>query len=365
MVDSERFVSFYSRIFCHSSGMGDNDAGTVPLGRYLFERIRQLGVKSIIGVPGDMNLELLDYIDEVDGMSWIGTANELGGAYACDGYSRVKGAPGVLITTMGVGELSAINGIAGAYTEQVKLISIVGTTATGTQKRRTMIHHCLGPNPDHRVYEKISHHVRAAHCWLDDIETAPSEIDRVIRSCYVQSLPVYIFVPMDFVHQKVDRNLLSQPVDLEPQALDDQEEKALDDVCSAIQAATKPALLVDCLTSRFGATKAVRDIASYLKFPTFSTSMGKSIIDEKDNPHYYGSYNGKICPDWMHEYIENETDLVIEFGPLLSDSNTGGHSREIASSKLVSISPDSVTCMGRVYEKVYIKSCKSLPNNYL
>lgn len=52
---------------------------------------------------------------------------------------------------MGVGELSAINGIAGAYTEQVKVIHIVGTTATKTQAKRLMIHHCLGPDPDHRV----------------------------------------------------------------------------------------------------------------------------------------------------------------------------------------------------------------------
>lgn len=33
-------------------------------------RIAQLGVKNIIGVPGDMNLELLDYIDEINEMSW-------------------------------------------------------------------------------------------------------------------------------------------------------------------------------------------------------------------------------------------------------------------------------------------------------
>jgi TPP-dependent 2-oxoacid decarboxylase len=52
---------------------------------------------------------------------------------------------------MGVGELSAINGIAGAYTEQVKVIHLVGTTSTAAQKNRAMIHHSLGPNPDHRV----------------------------------------------------------------------------------------------------------------------------------------------------------------------------------------------------------------------
>lgn len=52
---------------------------------------------------------------------------------------------------MGVGELSALNGIAGAYTEQVKVIHIVGTTSLAAQESRAMIHHCLGPSPDHRV----------------------------------------------------------------------------------------------------------------------------------------------------------------------------------------------------------------------
>jgi pyruvate decarboxylase len=52
---------------------------------------------------------------------------------------------------MGVGELSALNGVAGAYTEQVKVIHIVGTTSTLAQSKRLMIHHNLGPNPDHKV----------------------------------------------------------------------------------------------------------------------------------------------------------------------------------------------------------------------
>jgi pyruvate decarboxylase len=102
---------------------------------------------------------------------------------------------------MGVGELSAINGIGGAYTEQVKVIHIVGTTARAAQEQRLMIHHCMGPNPDHKVcccvaafhppsveylvdhdillqiYEKMSAPVRCAHAWLDDEKTVQSEID--------------------------------------------------------------------------------------------------------------------------------------------------------------------------------------------
>jgi pyruvate decarboxylase len=84
--------------------------------------------------------------------------------------------------------------------------------------------------------------------------------------------------------------------------------------------------------------------------------MGKSIADE-DLAYYHGTYNGKVCPPWMHTYIEEESDLVLEFGPLLADSNTGGHSREIASEKLISVHPDRVVCFGVTYTNVNITQC--------
>lgn len=165
---------------------------------------------------------------------------------------------------------------------------------------------------------------------------------------------------MDFVHQKVDSSSLSKPIDLEPQSDENSEQSAIEAVCAALSATKRPAILVDCLVSRFGATRAVQDITNHLKFPTFSTSMGKSIVDEKTNAFFYGTYNGKVCPHWMHNYIENESDLVLEFGSLLSDSNTGGHSREIASQKLISVHPNMVVCFGKSYESVSMKSCRSL-----
>lgn len=43
---------------------------------YLFSRLRQLGVKSVHGVPGDYNLVALDYILK-NGLAWVGNTNEL------------------------------------------------------------------------------------------------------------------------------------------------------------------------------------------------------------------------------------------------------------------------------------------------
>lgn len=59
------------------------------VGRYLATRLRQLGAHHVFGLPGDFNLNLLDEITSVEGLTWVGSSNELNAAYAADGYARV------------------------------------------------------------------------------------------------------------------------------------------------------------------------------------------------------------------------------------------------------------------------------------
>ncbi len=49
-----------------------------------------------------------------------------------------------MVTTFGVGELSAVNAIAGAYSEHVPVVHIVGVPSTGSQKDGMLLHHTLG-----------------------------------------------------------------------------------------------------------------------------------------------------------------------------------------------------------------------------
>ncbi|KAJ2982544.1 hypothetical protein NUW58_g6419 [Xylaria curta] len=67
----------------------------VDVAEYLFTRLRQIGIHSIHGLPGDFNLVALDYIPKL-GLEWVGNCNELNAAYAADGYARVKGMGAIL-----------------------------------------------------------------------------------------------------------------------------------------------------------------------------------------------------------------------------------------------------------------------------
>jgi Thiamine pyrophosphate enzyme, N-terminal TPP binding domain len=73
-------------------------------------------VRQLFSVPCDYNLELLEQLQDTGALKWVGTCSELNASYAADGYARLDGLAALLVTN-GVGALSAINGIAGSYSE--------------------------------------------------------------------------------------------------------------------------------------------------------------------------------------------------------------------------------------------------------
>ena len=107
---------------------------------YLVKKLEELGVNDFFGLPGDYNFNILYAVENNPNTKWIGCTNELNAGYAADGYARIRGY-GAIVTTYGVGELSAINAIAGSSAENVPVISIVGVPATKTIENKTMVHH--------------------------------------------------------------------------------------------------------------------------------------------------------------------------------------------------------------------------------
>lgn len=102
---------------------------------HVLTRLRAIGISDVFGVPGDYAFPVEDAIVNCPAVEWIGCCNELNAAYAADGYARIRGI-GAVSTTYGVGELSAINGIAGACAEHLPLFHLVGMPNMATQAGR-------------------------------------------------------------------------------------------------------------------------------------------------------------------------------------------------------------------------------------
>jgi pyruvate decarboxylase len=164
--------------------------------------------------------------------------------YAADGYARVKGIS-TLFTTFGVGELSALNAMAGAYAEYVPIVHLVGAPSILSQRGRAALHHTLGDGR-YRVFEDMSRQISCAAAVLDDVDTAPGMIDEAIRRCLVESRPAYISIPTDMVQKQIEGTHLEKPIDMAPPVHDtSDEENALEAIFKLISTAHKPAILVD------------------------------------------------------------------------------------------------------------------------
>ncbi|KAH7085660.1 thiamine diphosphate-binding protein [Paraphoma chrysanthemicola] len=292
----------------------------IDVAEYLFQRLKQVGVESVHGVPGDYNLVALDYIPKV-GLKWVGNCNELNAGYAADGYARVKGISAI-VTTFGVGELSAVNAIAGAYSEYVPIVHIVGYPSTLSQKNGALLHHTLG-NGDFTVFSRMSREISCAVSMLNSQHEAAVLIDNAIRECILRSRPVYISLPSDMVQKKIDGDRLNTPLDLEyPPNDPEAEDYVVDVVLKYLHEAKNPVIVVDGCAIRHRALKETHDLVKKSGIPTFVAPMGKGAVDET-LPNYGGVYAGDGSNAGVKERVES-ADLVLSIGAIKSDFNTAG-----------------------------------------
>lgn len=234
-------------------------------------------------------------------------------AYAADGYARVKGIS-ALVTTFGVGELSALNGIAGAYAEQVPVIHIVGCPSTTSERNGLLLHHTLG-NGDFNVFRNMSSQISCYVAKLNEMNSIADEIDTAIRECWIRSKPVYIMVPSDIVGEKIEGARLNTPIDLsEPPNDTEKEDYVVDVILKSLYEAKKPVILVDACAIRHRVLDEVNGLLEKTKLPVFVAPMGKGAVNEQ-NPKYGGVYAGNASHSNVAKAVE-AADLVLSIGSL-------------------------------------------------
>lgn len=156
-----------------------------------------------------------------------------------------------MVTTGGVGELSAINPHAAAFSEQLSLVHIVGSPALRlrSQKRFNM-HHYLGDGRFY-VFSKMFSEISAAQVFLDDEISAPTQIDNTLQTCWISSRPVYIEIPSDMALKTVEGAGLMKPLDLSyPHNEKSLQKEAISKLKNLLKAAEQPCILVDLCAVR-------------------------------------------------------------------------------------------------------------------
>lgn len=259
-----------------------------------------------------------------------------------------------LITTFGVGELSAINAIAGSAAELVPVIHIVGFPSTVVQEKKLPMHHTLADD-DYELFMKMSERLSSAAILLKDPLQATKMIDDTIIECYRSSKPVYIGFPMDLVGKEVDPSLLEHPLELRlTPPLDTSSEKiAIKAVMDRLQKAENPIILVDSLAGRYESLNASRALVEESNIPSYSFPMAKGVINEK-LPNFRGIYAAGASGKGVEEEVK-ASDLVLIIGQRTTDLNTGGFKADFSGVETIVLHRDTVEVGGVTHSDISLE----------
>ena len=294
-----------------------------PVAEYVLQRIAQLGIDKIFGVPGDYAFSIDDAVENVPGLEWVGCANELNAAYAADGYARIRGAA-ILTTTYGVGELSALNGVMGSRAHRLPVFHLVGMPSERIQRLGLITHHNLG-DTNYDRYQAIS----GAACCVSAVLTPDNcieELERVIREALRQSMPAYIVISeVNGLMPVIGTPVSGVPLaDIKRQRSDPQElTAAVTAILAALAGAQHPVALATALTSRYGVRDKAAELITKANLPVAVTSYDKGVIDESLT-QYLGLYAAENSqPPAVRDAVE-QADLILDIGGvLLTELNTG------------------------------------------
>ncbi|EDT1272551.1 indolepyruvate decarboxylase [Salmonella enterica subsp. enterica serovar Urbana] len=300
---------------------------------YLLDRLAGCGIGHLFGVPGDYNLQFLDHVIDHPTLRWVGCANELNAAYAADGYARMSGA-GALLTTFGVGELSAINGIAGSYAEYVPVLHIVGAPCSAAQQRGELMHHTLGDG-DFRHFYRMSQAISVASAILDE-QNACFEIDRVLGEMLAARRPGYIMLPADVAKKTAIPP--TQALTLPAYETQSGVETAFRyHARQCLMNSRRIALLADFLAGRFGLRPLLQRWMAETPIAHATLLMGKGLFDEQ-HPNFVGTYSAGASSKEVRQAIE-DADRVICVGTRFVDTLTAGFTQQLPAERTLEIQP--------------------------
>lgn len=317
--------------------------GQSTIGEYLLKKLQDYGVDHIFGIPGDYVVQFFDLIEKGP-IQHIGTTREDTAGFAADAYARIKGM-GAACVTYGVGGLSMINAVTGAYAEKSPLVVISGSPGIKERREGALLHH---KGRDFYTQQRIYDEITVASALLDEPFTAFNEIDRVLDAVYRQKRPGYIELPRDMVsiQGQIHQRPSTDGHHSDPEMLN----AALADAIGFINQSENPIILAGADLHRFGYQNKLLRLTEEKQIPVVTTLLGKSVMPEA-HPLYLGIYGGGMSRDEVSMLVET-SDCVIILGAFMTDVNLGIYTAKLERSRCLYATSDRIAVGYSTYEDI-------------
>lgn len=335
---------------------------------YLLTRLRELQVEHLFGIPGDYVLPFFDeLLDAPHGVQHVMPCNELNGTYMADGYAKRVGF-GAMAATFGPGCLSAINGVAAAYADDVPLILICGTPGVKVLGNPTerLLHHAVGTNLD--AYLDMFRPITVEARRITSAEDAAELIDGMLEESLKAKKPCYLEIPYDL--QSAEIPSLAAPLRLSTHSLMPRLEAASARAVELLQQAATRSVVAGHLVLREGLSERLLELVGQLGASCAST-FGCKDGNFESSEQSAGIYCGAMSRDFAKEAIEGRdpSHVTLVVGMTNNEFDTGVFTSQLDKSHLITVDRDSVAIDGNVYQGVFmadflpsfVEACKSIP----
>ncbi|GAB2981904.1 thiamine pyrophosphate-binding protein [Frigoribacterium salinisoli] len=303
-----------------------------PLAAALWRAVAEAGVGHVSGVPGDYSLRLLEALEATPGLLWAGCSTELGAAFVADGQARARGL-GVVCTTYGVGELSALGAAAGWAAEDVAVLHVVGAPASDRLRRGAAVHHSLADGDGGHWLRVAAEAGAAVHVVAPD---RPEALGAALTTWRRDRRPAVLVVPHDLVDLPVPSPSVVATGALVAQEVRD---RAAALVHRFVVAAPRATVVLGHLVHRRGLRDAVEELAA-LGTPLAVLPAGRTAVDD-DDPALLGSYQGPLSAPGVREAVESRSGRAL-LGGTLSDAATAGFAHDLSVGETLVLGRDAL-----------------------
>src|SRR3954464_7050766 len=161
----------------------------------LVEYLERVGVDVVFGLCGHTNIAVLDALSK-SRIRFVTTRHEQVSAHSADGYARVSGKPGVVLSHLGPGLTNAATGVANAALDSIPMVVIAGDIPSHYYGRHPHQEFNLHQDADQsQIYRPFCKRVYR----VDRAADLPRVMERAFHlATSGRPGPVLVDVPMDF-----------------------------------------------------------------------------------------------------------------------------------------------------------------------
>ena len=296
-------------------------------GEALVRTLREHGVTTVFGVPGESYLSVLEAMrGHQDAVKFINTRHESGATFAADSYARLTSRPGIAFVTRGPGATNAAIGIHTARQDSNPLVMFVGQVPVdqlGRESFQEIDYSRMFGDVAKAVIEPLS---------ADKVADATAEALRIAMDG--RPGPVIVPLPEDVGTDDAGGSPIPAPVarpSLSPDIAD------IDAAVALIRDAKHPVILAGEMVNFERCNEALAALAEQTGAGVVAGFRRQGVIDS-GHPAYLGHF-GLALGAYQKAFWE-DVDVVIGIGTRMDGATSMDFTLVNGTQKLIQVFPD-------------------------